>query len=126
MGGHTLEKQTMRKDQQNQLDSLERVDDFITQHGVALGAIAASADRKTVTDVLAQIRQYITTQGTSLAAHSSQNARVSALAKQLYRNHVAPVVKFAQGNLRGTPEFAVLGKLPSEGATKKLVDASYK
>ena len=116
----------MKKEEQNQLDSLERVEDFMTQRGVVLGAIATSADRKAVTDVLAQVRQYINTQGVALTTHASQNARVAALAKQLHRNHIAPVVKFAQGNLRGVPEFAVLGKLPSAGATKKLADAGFK
>jgi restriction endonuclease Mrr len=115
----------MKKTVQNQVDSLVRAEDFFTTHGVVLGAIATSADRKTIDDVVNQVRTHITAQGTIKDVLRGQNALVASLAATLWTNHVKPLARFARASLKGVPDFATLTKRVKPAATKKLLDQAY-
>jgi hypothetical protein len=105
---HIYEENTVRQEQQRQLDSIVRVQDFVHTHAELLRGLQESDVLKQLKDSIAAIFDHGNTQGTTQRSLAGQTSRQRALEKQLVRSHMIPIAKFARAKLRGAPDFAAL------------------
>ena len=115
----------MRQDQQRKLDSLYRVQDFMSTHADLLGTLRDAEARKQVDHAVAGIRDHITAQGSADRVLVGQNSRKQALARELVKTHMAPIAKFARANLRGVPDFSTLRKSGNVNKPKALIGNAF-
>jgi len=98
----------MRQEQECQLDSILRVQDFVRTNAELLRGLQGSVALKQLDDSVAAILDRGNTQGTTQRSLAGQISRQRALEKQLVRSHMVPIAKFARAKLRGAPDFAAL------------------
>jgi hypothetical protein len=115
----------MRQEQQRQLDSLVRAQDFIGQNPELVGSMAGSEDATQLADVLAQVRHHITAQGSNVLVAHGLTGQVHGMAKNLVRRHLGPIAKFARASLKGVPEYAMLVAKVRVSSPKGLVTKAY-
>ena len=115
----------MRQDQQRQLDSLIRSQDFFDKNGVAIGPVATSPAKKQIDDAVSEVRAHVTEQGATARAIAGQSGRINGMAHELVKSHISPITKFARANLRGVSDYQTLTKTPKTGTSKKLVSQAY-
>ena len=98
----------MQRSQIHVGQSLRQVQQFLIQHEVVVPSAAASAARRTLDAVVAEIDRAATEQGVLGRTGRGEVQRRLDLERTLVRKYITPLVKFARASLRGTPEFASL------------------
>ena len=98
----------MQRSQIHVGQSLRQVQQFLIQHEAVVPSAAASAARRTLDAVVAEIDRAATEQGVLGRTGRGEVQRRLDLERTLVKKYITPLVKFARASLRGTPEFASL------------------
>ena len=98
----------MREIQQRKLEALRRVQGFIGTHSGVLGPIADLEGRKEVDAAVAAVDELTNGQGAANRFIAGEMGREAALTRQLVKEHLIPVARFARARLADVPEFKAL------------------
>ena len=114
----------MRQEQQRQLDSLRRVQDFVNVHAAELGSAVSAGVKQQLDEAIAQLDAFDNTQGSSKREMDGLTSRRRALAAELRQQHMLPIATFARARLRGVPDFAALANAGKKLQPSRLVAAA--
>ena len=114
----------MRQEQQRNVDSLRRVQDFLNVHSAALGAAASAGAKQQLDDAIVQLDAFDNAQGSARLEMDGLMSRRRALVMALRQQHMLPIAVFARARLRGVPDFAALTRSGSALVPSRLVAAA--
>lgn len=114
----------MRQEQQRQLDSLRRVQDFVNVHAAELGSAVSAGVKQQLDEAIAQLDAFDNTQGSSRLELDGLASRRRALAVELRQQHMRPICAFARARLKGVPDFAALTSSGRRLDSSRLVAAA--
>ena len=115
----------MKQEEQRKLDSLIRVQEFLSRNHDLVGGDAMANVVKQVDDAVSQVRQHVTAQGATALVVEGQTGRIRGMSKNIVRTHLGPIAKFARASLMGVPEYATLAKMAREGTPKRVVSHAF-
>jgi hypothetical protein len=98
----------MREIQQRQLEALRRVQGFVSTHAGVLGPIAELEGRKDVEAAVSAVDELVNGQGAANRFIAGEMGREAALTRQLVKEHLIPVARFARARLADVPEYKAL------------------
>jgi hypothetical protein len=114
----------MKQHQQRELDSLRRVQDFLTTNAEAIKPLADTEGRRQLDGAVAQLAVFGDEQGGSDLQMAGQINRERSLTADLKARHMQPIATFARARLRGVPDFAALTRSASGVTGRQLVRAA--
>jgi hypothetical protein len=98
----------MRQEQQRQLDSLRRVQDYLNVHAAELGSAVSAGVKQQLDNAIAQLDAFDNAQGSTKLELDGLINRRRALQAELRQQHMVPIAMFARARLQGVPDFAAL------------------
>jgi hypothetical protein len=98
----------MKQEQQRQLDSLRRVQDYLNVHAAELGSAVSAGVRQQLDEAIARIDTFDNAQGSTKLELDGLISRRRALEVELRHKHMVPIALFARARLQGVPDFAAL------------------
>src|ERR1051326_7375216 len=102
----------MRGQEIRKFDMLRRVQQFLDGAVATLGAVNASAARKELDRLVADMGANESTQATSMLKAKSETASQLALRRDLVTHHMRPIATIAAAHLRDVPAFKALRPPP--------------
>jgi hypothetical protein len=109
------------------LETFRQVADFLDKNGAKIGALATSPDRKVLDDVVAQLEAHRLDQDSWTLEMTGKASRRTVLEKELRKEHMQPISKYARARLRGLAdqaEYATLAGGTSDFEGDRLVAAA--
>jgi hypothetical protein len=107
-----------------QFDMLRRIQQFLDGVAAKLGAVNATAARKELDQLVAEMGLDETEQATSTLNARGQTAAQAVLRRELVKHYMRPVATIAAAHLRDVPHFKALKLPPKNGKVAVLVQAA--
>jgi hypothetical protein len=114
----------MKQEQQRQLDSLRRVQDYLNVHAAELGSAVSAGVKQQLDDAIAQLDTFDNAQGSTKLELDGLISRRRALEVELRHKHMTPIAGFARARLQGVPDFAALTSAGRKLGPSRLVAAA--
>jgi hypothetical protein len=114
----------MRQEQQRQLDSLRRVQDYLNVHAAELGSAVSAGVKQQLDNAIAQLDAFDNAQGSTKLELDGLINRRRALQAELRQQHMVPIAMFARARLQGVPDFAALTSSGWKLGPSRLVAAA--
>lgn len=114
----------MKQHQQRELDSLRRVQDFLSSNADALHPLADTEGSKQLDSAVARLAALGNDQGSADLHMAGQISREKSLVTDLKTRHIQPIATFARARLRGVPDFATLTRSLAGLNSRALVRAA--
>ena len=114
----------MKQEQQRQLDSLRRVQDYLNVHAAELGSAVSAGVKQQLDDAIVRIDAFDNAQGSTKLELEGLISRRRTLQAELRQRHMVPIAVFARARLLGVPDFAALTSSGLNLTPSRLVAAA--